>query len=67
MSQGELLTIVFIEVKTVNPARKSMLDKSGASFCHQVTALVPDMFCNFYFVINHKIADNSATMTQIKK
>jgi hypothetical protein len=23
--------------------------------------LVPDMFCNFYLVKNHKIANNSAT------
>ncbi len=35
--------------------------KSAASFCHQVAALVPDMFCNFYFVKNLKIANNSAT------
>ncbi len=35
--------------------------KSAASFCCQVAALVPDMFCNFYFVKNHKIANNSAT------
>jgi hypothetical protein len=26
-----------------------------------VAALVPAMFCNFYLVKNHKIADNSAT------
>ncbi len=26
-----------------------------------MAALVPDMFCNFYFVKNHKIARNSAT------
>jgi hypothetical protein len=35
--------------------------KSAASFCHQVAALVPDMFCNFYLVKIHKIANNSAT------
>jgi hypothetical protein len=35
--------------------------KSAASFCCQVAALVPDMFCNFYLVKNHKIANNSAT------
>ncbi len=35
--------------------------KSAASFCHQVAALVPDKFCNFYLVKNHKIANNSAT------
>jgi hypothetical protein len=26
-----------------------------------VAALFPDMFCNFYFVKNHKIAKNSTT------
>ncbi len=36
-------------------------DKSTASFCHQVAAWVSDMFCNFYFVKNHKIANNSTT------
>jgi hypothetical protein len=35
--------------------------KSAASFCRQVAALVPDMFCNFYILKNHKIAGNSAT------
>jgi hypothetical protein len=35
--------------------------KSAASFCRQVAASVPDMFCNFYLVKNHKIANNSAT------
>jgi hypothetical protein len=34
---------------------------SAASFCHQAAALVPDMFCNFYLVKHHKIANNSAT------
>jgi hypothetical protein len=34
---------------------------SAASFCHQVAALVPGMFCNFYLAKNHKIANNSAT------
>ncbi len=34
---------------------------SAASFCHHVTALVPDMFCNLYFVKIHKISNNSAT------
>ncbi len=32
-----------------------------ASFCCQVAAWVPDMFCNFYLVKNHKIAKNSTT------
>jgi len=35
--------------------------KSATSFCCQVAALVLDMFCNFYLVKNHKIANNSAT------
>jgi hypothetical protein len=35
--------------------------KSAASFCHQVAALVPDMFCNFYFVKSHKMSNNSTT------
>jgi hypothetical protein len=26
-----------------------------------MAALVPDMFCNFYIVENHKIANNPAT------
>jgi hypothetical protein len=34
--------------------------KSAASFCRQVAAWFPDMFCNFYVVKNHKIAKNSA-------
>ncbi len=40
--------------------------KSAASFCCQVAALVPDMFYNFYFVKNHKTANNSA-MTKAKE
>ncbi len=35
--------------------------KLVARFCHQVAAQVPDMFCNFYLVKSHKIANNSAT------
>jgi hypothetical protein len=35
--------------------------RSAASFCHQVAAWFPDMFCNFYLVKNYKIADNSTT------
>jgi len=34
--------------------------KSVASFCRQVAALVPDMFCNFSLVNNHKFANKSA-------
>ncbi len=35
--------------------------KSAACFCCQVAACVTDMFCNFYLVKNHKIANNSTT------
>ncbi len=34
---------------------------SAASFCHQVAALVPAMFCNLPLVKNYKNAHNSAT------
>jgi hypothetical protein len=34
---------------------------SAASFCHQVAALIPGMFCNFHLAKNHKFANNSAT------
>ncbi len=32
-----------------------------ATFCRQVATWAPDMFCNFYFLKNHKIANNSMT------
>ncbi len=35
--------------------------ESAASFYHQVAALFPDMFCNYYLVTNHKIAKISTT------
>ncbi len=35
--------------------------KSAASFCHQVSAWFPDIFCNLYFVKNHKIANKLVT------
>jgi len=38
-----------------------MREKSAASFCRQVAALVSEMFCNFYLVKNNKIARNLAT------
>jgi hypothetical protein len=38
-----------------------MMGKSAASFCHQVAAQITDMFCNYYFVKSHKIANSSAT------
>ncbi len=40
---------------------------SAASLWDQVAALVPDQFCNFYLVKNHKIAYNSATNEAIEK
>jgi hypothetical protein len=36
-------------------------DKLGAKFFCQLHARVPDMFCNFYLLKNHKTAYNSAT------
>ncbi len=36
-------------------------DKSAAELYCQVAAWVPDMFCNFYLVKRHNIANNSAT------
>jgi hypothetical protein len=41
--------------------------ESAASFCRQVAAWVPDMFCNFYLVKNLKIANNSATTVAREK
>jgi hypothetical protein len=41
--------------------------KSGASFCCQVAAWFPDMFCNLYIVKNYKIAKNSATTKAMEK
>jgi hypothetical protein len=35
--------------------------ESAASFCCQVAALFPDMFCNFYLWKNHKINKYSTT------
>jgi hypothetical protein len=36
-------------------------EKSAASFCCQVAAWIPDMFCNLNLVKNHEIANNSAS------
>jgi hypothetical protein len=35
--------------------------KSAASYCCQVAAWFPYMFCNFYLVKNHEIAKTSTT------
>jgi hypothetical protein len=41
--------------------------KSAASFCCKVAALVKAMFCNFYLVKNHKIADTQQPLKLEKK
>jgi hypothetical protein len=46
--------------------RIKIQDKSAASFCCQVAPWVLDIFCNFYFVKNHKIA-NYSTATKDRK
>jgi hypothetical protein len=43
------------------------MGKSAASFCCQVAAWFPDLFCSFYFEKNHKIAKNSTTTKAIEK
>ncbi len=40
---------------------KSNFDISAASFCCKVAALAPTMFCSFYLLKNHKLANNSTT------
>jgi hypothetical protein len=45
----------------MNQLAKHNEGESAASFCHQLAALFPDMFCKFYLVKNHKIAKNSTT------
>ncbi len=39
-------------------------DKSAASFCHQVAASVPDIFCDFYAVKNNKITKKLLATTK---
>ncbi len=41
--------------------------KSAVSFCRQVAAWVPDMFCNFYLIKNHVMAKHSTTAKAIEK
>jgi hypothetical protein len=50
--------LVAVEVPALNK------DKSAASFCRQVAAWIPDMFCNFYLVKNQKIVTNDSTMPE---
>jgi hypothetical protein len=45
----------------------SIEGKSAASFCHLVAAKVADMFCYFYLLKNHKIANNLTTTTAREK
>jgi hypothetical protein len=40
---------------------------SAASFCPQVAAWFPDMFCNFYILKNHKIAETQQPLKLEKK
>ena len=37
-------------------------EKSAASFCRSMTARLLHMFCNFYFVKNHKMAKDATTI-----
>jgi hypothetical protein len=52
---------VYLVLNTPFPIIQFHEGKSAASFCHQVSELVPAMFNNFYLVKKHKIADNSTT------
>jgi hypothetical protein len=54
------LKVAVVQVMQLNEG------KSAASFCRQVAAWFPDMFCYFYFVKKHKIAKNS-TATEARK
>jgi hypothetical protein len=48
-------TKMFLDKKISNK------DKSAARFCRQVASCIWDMFCNFYLMKSHKIANNSTT------
>jgi hypothetical protein len=39
----------------------------AASFCRKVAALLPDMFCHFHLVKNHKIAKTQQPLKLEKK
>jgi hypothetical protein len=41
-------------------------DESAAPFCRWVAAWLPNIFCNFYSVKTHKIANNLTATRQIK-
>jgi hypothetical protein len=48
-------------VSTEKLCKKLLYEKAAHKILVQLTALVSDMFCNYYLVKNHKIADSSAT------
>ncbi len=56
-----LLCLIVVSVIVLNVMAPSYGEcnegVSAASLCHQVAALVQDMFCNFYLSKNHKIAN----------
>ncbi len=55
------LISVYSEIPMARTGITNNEGKSVASFCCQVAALVPDMFCNFHLLKNHKIVNNSPT------
>ncbi len=56
-------TVLSFPLQLVFPGKNIQVSegKSAAGFCCQVAAWFPNMFCNFYLVIKHKIAKNSTT------
>ncbi len=42
-------------------------EESAVSFCHQLAALFPDVFYNFYLVNKHKIAKTQQPLRLEKK
>ncbi len=56
-----------VVARTINTFYSVNEGKSAASLCRQVATLVTDMFCYFYSVKNHKIANNSATTEATEK
>jgi hypothetical protein len=56
-----LYFLIFLKFNHIKNGLLFNEGKPATSFCHQVAALVPDMFCNFYLVKNYKIANDTAT------
>jgi hypothetical protein len=52
---------MFVKSWVYQTQKETNEGKSAAGFCYMVAALVPDMFCHFKLVKNHKIANNSTT------